>query len=75
MATNPALVPPCGLYCGVCAIYIAHRENNQKFMERLVNLCKGGVSGKGILPHNENLSTEDIQCRGCLSNEQFEDLT
>jgi len=34
MTVNPDLVSPCGLYCGVCAIYIAHRENNQKFKER-----------------------------------------
>jgi len=71
MTVNPDLVSPCGLYCGVCAIYIAHRENNQKFKERLVNLYKGGVSGKGILPNSENLSIEDIKCRGCLSDELF----
>ena len=35
------------------------------FKERLVNLYKGGVSGKGILPNSENLSIEDIKCRGC----------
>ena len=71
MTINPDLVSPCGLYCGVCAIYIAHRDNNQKFKERLVNLYKGGVSGKGILPNCENLSIEDIKCRGCLSDELF----
>jgi hypothetical protein len=67
MTVNPDLVSPCGLYCGVCAIYIAHRDNNQKFKERLVNLYKGEVSGKGILPNCENLSIEDIKCRGCLT--------
>ncbi len=30
MATNPDFISPCGLYCGVCAIYIAHRDNNIK---------------------------------------------
>jgi len=34
MTVNPDLVSPCGLYCGVCAIYIAHRDNNHKFKER-----------------------------------------
>jgi hypothetical protein len=68
---NQDLVSPCGLYCGVCAIYIAHRDNNQKFKERLVNLYKGGVSGKGILPNCEKLTTEDIKCGGCLSDDQF----
>ena len=40
MMMNPDLIAPCGLYCGVCAIYIAHRENNEKFKARLLNLCK-----------------------------------
>ena len=61
MQINPDLVSPCGLYCGVCAIYIAHRDNNQKFKERLVTLYKGGVPGKGMLPNCENLSIEDIR--------------
>ena len=26
---------PCGLYCGVCGILIAHRDGNRKFKERL----------------------------------------
>jgi hypothetical protein len=62
---NPDLVSPCGMYCGVCAIYIAHRDHNLKFKERLVSLYRGN------LPNSENLSIEDIKCRGCLSNEQF----
>ena len=33
MKINPDLISPCGLYCGVCAIYIAHRDNNHKFKE------------------------------------------
>jgi hypothetical protein len=65
MTVNPDLVSPCGLYCGVCAIYIAHRENNHKFKERLVDLYKGK------LPNSEKLSIEDIKCRGCLSDELF----
>ncbi len=27
MKINPNFVAPCGLYCGVCAIYIADRDN------------------------------------------------
>ncbi len=27
MKINPDFVSPCGLYCGVCAIHIAHRDN------------------------------------------------
>lgn len=29
MTTNPNFTSPCGLYCGVCAIHIAGRDNNQ----------------------------------------------
>ena len=65
------LLAPCGLYCGVCAIYIADRDNNQKFKGRLVDLYKGEVTGKGTLPNSETLSTENIRCRGCLSDDLF----
>lgn len=71
MNINPDFVAPCGLYCGVCAIHIAHRDNNRKLKELLANLYKGGVSGKGNLPNCENLSADDIRCRGCLSEEPF----
>jgi predicted RNA-binding Zn-ribbon protein involved in translation (DUF1610 family) len=71
MMMNPDLVSPCGLYCGVCAIHIAHRDNNEKFKERLVSLYQGGVAGKGSLPGSENLSTEKIRCRGCFSDDLF----
>ena len=71
MKSNPDFASPCGLYCGVCAIYIAHRDNNEKLRERLVGLYKGGVSGKGTLPNSENLTTADIRCQGCLSDDRF----
>jgi hypothetical protein len=71
VSINQDFIAPCGLYCGVCAIYIAHRDNNQTFKERLVNLFKGGVPGKGKLPNSENLTIEDMKCRGCLSGELF----
>ena len=65
MTVNQDIASPCGLYCGVCAIYIAHRENNHKFKERLVNLYQGK------LLNSAKLSIEDIKCRGCLSDELF----
>jgi hypothetical protein len=71
MMINPDLIAPCGLYCGVCAIYIAHRDNNEKLKARLLNLYQGEVPGKGTLPNSEKLSIEDIKCRGCLSDERF----
>jgi len=71
MEVNSNLIGPCGLYCGVCAVYIAHRDNNDKLKERLVSLYKGEISGKGTLPGSENLTKEDIRCDGCLSDNVF----
>lgn len=51
------LIAPCGLYCGVCAVLIAHRDNNQKFKERLTQVY-------GVPP-------EEIKCEGCLSENLF----
>ena len=71
MKSNPDFISPCGLYCGVCAIHIAHRDNNEKLKERLVGLYQGGVPGKGKLPGGEHLTTADIRCQGCLSKDCF----
>lgn len=71
MSINPDFISPCGLYCGVCAIYMAHRDNNLKFKERLLNLYKGGVPGKGTLPNSATLGVEDMRCNGCRSDERF----
>lgn len=71
MTTNPDFISPCGLYCGVCAIHIAHRDNNEKLKEKLINLYKGKTPGKGTLPNSDQLSTDDIQCSGCCSNDLF----
>ena len=71
MSINKEFASPCGLYCGVCAIYIAPRDNNQKLKEGLVRLYQGGTAGKGILPNSDNLTTEDIRCNGCLSDVRF----
>ena len=71
MAINPDFIAPCGLYCGVCAIYIANRDHNEKFKERLVGLYKGNVPGKGTLPGSAELSAADIKCGGCLSDNPF----
>jgi Protein of unknown function (DUF3795) len=55
---NNNLLAPCGLYCGVCAIYIAHKNQNDKFKKLLVDVYK---------PFTKEI--EDIQCTGCLSND------
>ncbi len=54
---NPDLLAPCGLYCGVCAVYISHRDNNLKFKEKLVSVYKPMTN-----------SIDDVECTGCLSD-------
>jgi hypothetical protein len=71
MKIDPNFISPCGLYCGVCAIHIAHRDNNEKFKKRLVDLYKGEVQGKGTLPNSDALTRDNIQCHGCLSDNLF----
>jgi predicted RNA-binding Zn-ribbon protein involved in translation (DUF1610 family) len=45
------------LYCGVCGIHIAWRDNNAKFKEKLAPVY-------GVTP-------EDLVCDGCLSDRVF----
>ncbi|MEJ5378341.1 MAG: DUF3795 domain-containing protein [bacterium] len=71
MEINPNFLAPCGLYCGVCAIFIAHRDHNQKLKQKLVELYKGHSPGKGTLPGSQGLTEEDIRCEGCLSENRF----
>jgi hypothetical protein len=54
---NKNLLSPCGLYCGMCPIYVAHRDGNDRLKEKL-------AKDYGMKP-------EEISCRGCLSNELF----
>lgn len=65
MKINSDYIAPCGLYCGVCAVLYATRDNNAKFKERLVGVYRSK------LPGCDNLSTEDIYCEGCLSQRPF----
>jgi len=51
------LLAPCGLYCGVCGILMAHRDSNEKFKERLAPVY-------GVAP-------AEIVCEGCLSDVRF----
>ena len=57
MKEKNKLAAPCGLYCGVCGVYIAHKNNDTKFKERLQNVYWVG--------------TEEIKCNGCLSDVLF----
>lgn len=49
---NKALMAPCGLYCGVCGVYIANRDDNVKFKTVMGNLY-------GTKP-------EETRCKGCM---------
>lgn len=71
MATNPEFHSPCGLYCGVCAVYIATRDNNDKLKQGLLKMYQGGTPGKGALPNSDALTIDDIHCSGCLSDDLF----
>ena len=51
------LLAPCGLYCGVCGVYLASRDNNEKLKGKL-------ASAYGVTP-------EQVVCKGCLSDEKF----
>jgi len=51
------LLAPCGLYCGVCGIYYATKNNNDKLRKKLAKAywCK----------------KSSINCNGCLSDNRF----
>jgi len=54
------LMAPCGLYCGVCGVYIATRDKNDKFKAALGNLY-------GTPP-------EETECIGCMQSDPPEKL-
>ncbi len=49
---NKDLMAPCGLYCGVCGIYIATRDLNEEFKTMITNLYRTKL--------------EDTECMGCM---------
>ncbi len=57
---NKNLMAPCGLYCGACGVYIATRDNNEKFKAVMGNLY-------GTKP-------EETQCLGCMQPDLPEKL-
>lgn len=54
---KPELLAPCGLYCGVCGVYMASRDNNETL--------------KGKLAKAYKVNPEQIACSGCLSDKRF----
>ena len=57
MEDKKKLAAPCGLYCGVCAVFIAHKDNNIKFKERLKDVY--------------GVTVDEIKCQGYLSDKLF----
>lgn len=62
MSVSEQLLAPCGLYCGVCGVYYATRDGNEKFLEKLLGVYQGNIPGL------EQLTTEEIKCDGCGSD-------
>lgn len=52
---NRELMTPCGLYCGVCGVYIATRDENEKF--------------KAILGNLYGTKPEETECLGCMQSD------
>jgi len=48
---NRDLMAPCGLYCGVCGVYLSTRDDNEKFRARLGELYR--------------TPPEETRCLGC----------
>lgn len=63
MELNSDLLSPCGLYCGVCGMYYATRDNNQKFLEKLVGVYQGKIPWL-----DREITAADLECKGCLSD-------
>ncbi|MFX0155459.1 MAG: DUF3795 domain-containing protein [Candidatus Hodarchaeota archaeon] len=52
------LLSPCGLYCGVCRIYKAHKDNDLEFKKEILHTHEE-FGAKNV---------DDIACTGCLSD-------
>ena len=57
----PEIVPPCGLYCGVCRLYTATQEGDHDLLARLARIYARRLEGAG------SMTADDLLCDGCLS--------
>ncbi len=57
---NRDLMAPCGLYCGVCGVYLATRDGNEKF--------------KAILGNLYGTKPEETECLGCMQPDSAKNL-
>ena len=62
MTINKNFLSPCGLYCGVCGVYFATRDQNDMFMDKLIKMYQEKIPGLA------KLKRADFQCDGCLSD-------
>lgn len=58
MEIKKELLAPCGLYCGVCRVYLAHKSNDMEFKKKILP----------TLSNPQTKSVDDIACTGCLSD-------
>ena len=65
METHPDYIAPCGLYCGVCKIHHATRENDLAYLERLAKIYARRF------PEIASASADELLCDGCLSTRRF----
>ncbi|NIM95858.1 MAG: DUF3795 domain-containing protein [Anaerolineales bacterium] len=65
MNVPPEVIAPCGLYCGVCRIYLATQEDDRALLGRLAKIYSRRLAGF------DNLTVDDMLCDGCLSERRF----
>jgi len=63
MEIDPGFLAPCGLYCGVCGVYYATRDKNDKFLDKLLKMYQSNVPEQ-----LEEVTIEDLKCDGCMSD-------
>ena len=49
------LLAPCGLYCGVCRVYIAHKDNDIEFKKEILPIYKA-YGAKSVSNFNTSAS-------------------
>jgi hypothetical protein len=58
MSFKKEYLSPCGMYCSVCAVRVADRDNDQEL--------------KGMLAPIFGTKPEQVACEGCLSDKTFQ---
>ena len=74
MSVNPNLLAPCGLYCGVCAIYYADKHNNEKMKEKLAKVyfnTPDQIKCDGCLSENKYIFCQSCSIRRCVKKKEF----